>query len=165
MIGILFLVGIVVWLAVAVMLSLRIPRWVGMTRHTVVVSILLFPIVLTAPFADSLIGQWQFNRLCEREAVVTLSPDWEKVKRARDNGKPIRDLNGYVIPIQVQAVELVDLDSENSILNVKAFHTKGGFLMRHGLGLGLTDSCWPPNWVQVMNQIDSDKLIKQGKSK
>ena len=128
MIGILFLVGIVVWLAVAVMLSLRIPRWVGMTKHTVVLSLLLFPVILTAPFADELIGQWQFSRLCEREAVVTLSPDWEKVKRAQDNDDPITEIFGYVIPIRVQRVEFVDTDTKHPFYPTKDFTVKVGSL-------------------------------------
>jgi len=134
-----------------------------MTKHTVVASLLLFPVILTAPFADELIGQWQFNRLCEREAVVTLSPDWEKVKRARDNDDPITEIFGYVIPIRVQRVEFVDTDTKNPFLSYKGFHTKGGFFMRHGLGLGLTTSCWPKNKTQVLNDLNIDQLLKQGK--
>jgi len=160
MIGILFLVGIVVWLAVAVMLSLRIPRWVGMTKHTVVVSLLLFPIVLTAPFADELIGQWQFNRLCEREAVVTLSPDWEKVKRVAHRDLPIVDLEGYVIPIRLQREEYIDTATGQLFVSKKAFHTKGGFLMRHGLGLDGTTSCWPPKHESVYRDINLERLLK-----
>ena len=163
MIGILFLIGISIWLTAAIMLCKRIPLWVGITKHTTVASVLLFPLVLVAPVADELIGRWQFNRLCEREAVVTLRPDWERVERARHNDAPIHEINGYVIPIRVQPVELIDIDRGQTFLGFKAFHTNGGFLMRHGLGLGGTTSCWPLDWTQVMNRIDSD--IAQGKAR
>lgn len=71
-----FLAGFCLWLTATIMLSKRIPRWLGVTKHGAVFSVLLFPLILVTPVADELIGRWQFNRLCEREAVVTLSPDW-----------------------------------------------------------------------------------------
>lgn len=165
MIGLLVLFFISAWFIASIRLSQRIPRWLGVTRYATVASVLMFPLVFLAPAADEFAGRLQFRRLCERESVVVLSPDWANVKRAREKDVPMRDLNGYVFPIQVQSVELVDLDTNSSFLTLKAFHTKGGFLMRHGLGLGSGISCWPPDWVQVMNQVDSDKLIKQGKAK
>jgi len=165
MIGILFLVGIVVWLAVAVMLSLRIPRWVGMTRHTVVASLLLFPIVLTAPFADSLIGQWQFSRLCEREAVVTLSADARKVTRAQSSHRSITPITGYAIPVWHQRVEFIDADTGKQFLSYAGFHADGGFLHRHLYGLGSSTPCWPTDRDRILKELNIDQLIAQGKSK
>jgi hypothetical protein len=145
MIGLMFLAGIGLWLAVAVM---------------------LFPVLFVLPIADEIVGRWQFIRLCEREAVVTLSPDWEKVNRARDNNDPIVDIGGHVIPIRVQLVEFVDIDTAKSFLTYKGFHTNGGFLFgRLGLGLGQTKSCWPQDKTQVLNKLNIDQLIKQGKAK
>jgi hypothetical protein len=163
MIGFLFLTIYGLWIAAAVWLSKRIPRWVGMTKHTTVASVLMFPLVLTAPVADDLIGRWQFYRLCDKEAVVTLSPDWEKVKAARDNDEPTTSLEGYAIPIRVQRVEFVDANTRQPFLTYKGFHTKGGFLMRHGLGLGGTTSCWPKDKTQLLNKVNIDQLLKQGK--
>lgn len=166
MIFLMFLVGFGLWLTVAVMLCKRVPRWLGVTKHGAVISVLLFPVVLVAPVADEIIGRWQFNRLCEREAVVTLSPDWEKVKRALAKELPTIPIDGYAIPIRVQRGEYVDMDTGQPFLAFKAFHTKGGLLFgRLGLGLGQTTSCWPKNLTKVMNEINSDLLIKNGKTK
>jgi len=164
MIGILFLVGIVVWLAVAVMLSLRIPRWVGMTKHTVVASLLLFPVILTAPFADELIGQWQFNRLCEREAVVTLNPDWEKVKRAIQKPDTRRELGGYSIPIHAWAGDIIDADTGQVFMKSQSLFTNGGFLRRHLYGLNeQATSCHPKDIQAIQTQVNLFELLKQGK--
>lgn len=165
MIGISFLAGLALWGALAVWISKRIPHWAGIAKHTTVVSVLVFPFVFLAPVADELIGRWQFHQLCEREAVVWLSPDWETVRRAKDNDDPMYELDGFVFPIKVQYIELVDIDTKLPFVKIRAFHTKGGFLMRHGLGLDGITSCWPPDWIQVMNQVDSEKLLKQGKMK
>jgi hypothetical protein len=160
MIGILLLIAIAIWLVAAVLLSKRIPRWVGITKHTTVASLLLFPLLLTAPIADELIGRWQFNRLCEREAVVTLSPDWERVKLAKHREIPTVELEGYFIPIRIQREEYFDGHSGKTFVSKQAFHTKGGFLMRHGLGLDGTTSCWPPKHESIYREIDLEQLLK-----
>lgn len=166
MAGILFLIGIGLWVTVAIILSKKIPCWLRVTKHSAVISVLLFPVLLAAPVADEIVGRWQFNRLCEREAVVTLSPDWERVKRALDNDDPIIGVDGYAIPIRVQRVEFVDADTGEPFLTYKGFHTYGGFLFgRLGLGLGQSTSCWPKDKTQILNKLGIDQLLKQGAMK
>ncbi|HCX81528.1 MAG: hypothetical protein A3E00_15255 [Curvibacter sp. RIFCSPHIGHO2_12_FULL_63_18] len=161
MIGILFFIGFGLWLIAAIMLSAKIPRWLGMSKHTTAASWLLFPLLLVAPIADELIGRWQFNRLCEREAVATLSPDWEKVRRATHREIPTVELDGYFIPIRLQREEYFDRDSGKTFISKLAFHTKGGFLMRHGLGLDGTTSCWPPKHESIYREINLEQLLKE----
>jgi len=166
MIALLFLVGIGLWLAVTLVISVNMPRWLGVTKHATALILLSFPVVLVAPIADELIGRWQFNRLCDREAVVTLSPDWETVKAARDNDDPITEIDGYVIPIRVQRVEFVDTNTGKPFLTYQGFHTYGGVLFgRLGLGLGQSTSCWPKDKTQLLNKLNIDQLLKQGKMK
>lgn len=166
MIGVLFLIGIVFWFVVSVVLSRKIPRWLGVTKYGAGISMLLFPVVLVAPVADEIIGRWQFNRLCEREAVVTLSPDWEKVKRASQRDIPIVPLSGYLIRIQSQRVEYIDIDTGVNFFTIQAFHAEGGFLFyKLGLGLGTLTACWPKNSHQAYKQTNLDQLIKQGSAK
>ena len=161
-----FLVGFGLWLTVAVMLCKRVPRWLGVTKHGAVISVLLFPVVLALPVADEVIGRWQFSRLCEREAVVTLSPDARKVKKARHNDDPVTEIGGCAIPVRVQRVEYVDVDTGQPFLSFKAFHTYGGLLFgRLGLGLGQATSCWPKEKTKILNELNTDVLLEQGKAK
>ncbi|MDZ4255316.1 MAG: hypothetical protein U1A72_22325 [Sulfuritalea sp.] len=161
-----FLAGFGLWLAAAIMLSKRIPRWLGASKHGAVISVLLFPFVLVAPVADELIGRWQFHRLCEREAVVTLSPDWEKVKRAGEREIPSVTLSGYLIRIRSQRMEYFDVDTGKNFFTNQAFHAYGGFLVyRMGLGLGTSTACWPKDSHQTYQQTNLDQLTKQGKKK
>lgn len=111
MIGLLFLAGAALWLTATFMLSRRIPRWLGITRHAKAASVLLFPVILVAPAADELIGRWQFHRLCEREAVVWLSPDWQQVKRAKLVPLPRSEVRGALIRIYSQGGEYVDVET------------------------------------------------------
>lgn len=166
MIGLMFLAGIGLWLAVAILLSKKIPIWLGVTKYRAVISVLVFPVLFLAPVADEIVGRWQFSRLCEREAVVTLSPDWEKVKRAARRDIPSATLDGYLIRILTQRVEYFDIDTGESFLSIQAFHAEGGFLFYQlRLGLGGLRSCWPKDWIEVTNRVKTDQLIKQGKSK
>lgn len=166
MIGLLFLFGICLWLIVAILLSRSIPRWLGVTKYGAALSVLLFPVLLAAPVADEIIGRWQFNRLCEREAVVTLSPDWEKVKRARLVSLPRSDVAGALIRIYSQGGEYVDIDTGKTFMTYPHFYTYGGFLFdRLGLGLGGSTSCLPKNAQAIEEKINFYELLKQGESK
>lgn len=165
MIGILFLTGMGLWIAAAVMLSERIPRWLGINKHQTIVSVLLFPLVLVLPIADDLIGRWQFYQLCDKEAVVTLSPDWERVKRARWQPSIQRELDGYAIPIRSWKGDILDIDTGKVFITIQAFFTSGGFFQRHLYGLGGSTDCQPKNLQAVQSQINLLKLLKQGETK
>lgn len=166
MIGILFLIVMVFWFVVSVALSRKIPRWLGVTKYGAVISVLLFPVVLAAPVADEIIGRWQFSRLCEREAVVTLSQDWEKVKRARRVSLPRSDVAGALIPIYSQGSEYVDVDTGKIFMTHPHFYTYGGLLFgRLGLGLGGSTSCLPKNAQAIEKMINFYELLKQGEMK
>jgi hypothetical protein len=167
MIFLIFLTGFVLWLTVTIMLSKKIPRWLGITKNGAVISVLLFPLILVAPIADELIGRWQFKRLCEREAVVTLSPDWAQVKRARQKPDVRRDFDGYLIPIHSWGGDIVDVDTGKVFFTSKSLFTSGGFLFgRLGLGLDTqATSCQPVNIQAVQKQVNLFELLKQGKTK
>lgn len=165
MIGLLFLAGIGLWLTAAIMLSKRIPRWVGITKHTKAASVLVFPLVLTAPIADDLIGRWQFYRLCDRQAVVTLSPDWERVKKVRANHLNRAEIGNSVIPVYSHVSQYVDVETDRVFLSANTLTTYGGFFQRHLYGLGSSSECRPKNLGQIFKQVNLDKLIEQGKTK
>lgn len=166
MIALMLLAGIAVWLVVVSYFS----KWIVGLLHPqwqkAPVRALFFVVLVILPIADEIIGRWQFNRLCEREAVVWLSSDWENIKRASKSEIPFKSLHGYFIPIELQQIEYVDLERNQVFLSFKAFHTNGGLLLGYlGLGLGNSTSCWPKDWVEVTNKVNTDKLTKEGKLK
>lgn len=165
MIGLLFLFGMGLWFIAAIMLSKRIPRWMGVTKHRGNISVLLFPLVLVAPIADDLIGRWQFYRLCDREAVVTLSPNANKVEWARRGNSARTDFEGYLIPIRSQTGEYVDIHTGNVFMTDASFYTDGGYLKRHLYGLGGVTSCHPHNLNTISKRLNIELLLKQGEMK
>lgn len=166
MIGLLFLIALVFWLFFAIKISQKVTGWLEMTWGITGVGLLVFPLVFVAPVADELIGRWQFSRLCDREAVTTLAPNWEKVKRAGERAIPSTPLTGYLIKITSQRAEYFDIDTGKNFFTNQAFHAYGGLLAyRLGLSLGGSTACWAPGWVQVSKKLNIDQLLKQGKTK
>lgn len=161
MIGLLFLAGIALWVTVAVMLARRIPGWLGAGKHMRLLSAASFCVILVAPVVDELIGQWQFHRLCEREAVVWLSPDWHQVKRAKLVSLPRIEVKGALIRIYSQGSEYVDIDTGKVFMKHPYFYTYGGFLFdRLDLGLGRSTSCLPKNSQEIEKKINFYELLK-----
>lgn len=166
MIGLLFLAGISLWLAIAVMLSKKIPVWIGVSKHKTATTVLIFPVLFVLPMADEIIGRWQFSRLCEREAVVTLNPDWEKVKGARLVSQPRREVSGTLIQIYSEPSKYVDVATGTAFMTYPYFYTHGGMLLgRLGLGLGGLTSCHPKNAQAIQKMINFYELLKQGEMK
>ena len=167
MIGLIALAALSFWLFAAIKLSQKIPGWLGLAEAVagVSVSLLIFPLVLLAPIADELIGRWQFSRLCEREAVATLSPDWEQVKRAGQRDTSFVTLDWYFIRIISQREEYFDINTGKNFLTNQAFTAYGGFLAyRMGLALGGSTACSPKGDNNSYKQVNLHELIKQGKS-
>ncbi len=166
MIGLLFLIGIGLWLIAAFVISVNMPRWLRLTKHHTVVALLSFPVVLAVPVADDLIGRWQFYRLCDREAVVTLSADWEKVKKAKAHHLIRTKIVYSLIPIYSHISEYFDIETDRVFLTTNLLTTPGGFLLdRLGLGLGTSSQCLPKNMDLVFRQVNLDNLTGQGKNK
>ena len=104
--------------------------------------------------------------ISEREAAVTLSPNWQIVKRAQKASAGPVYLNGYIIQIREWTTKFIDADTGKEFFLSKAFITNGGILFgRFGLGLGTSRSCSPPDEFQIMHMINIDQLLKQGEIK
>lgn len=162
MIALIFLLVIAAWVILAFLLSKFMPSWIGIKKYAKAASLLMFPLLLAAPITDELIGQWQFERLCEREAVVTLSPDWRQVKRAKMMATNWIELQGNLIPVSLARIETFDLDTGKVFLVSQSLFTHGGFLRRN-IGLnGQATSCPPKNIEAIQAQVHLFELLKQG---
>lgn len=162
MIGLIALFILGGWIFLSLFLASRIPRWLGIQRHTRSASVACFLLVLIAPVIQDIVGMWQFDRLCKERAVVWVSPDAGKVKRAKDTSPGTIDLPGYWIPIRLQRAEYSDAETGKPFLSEVGLHTKGGYIGQIAL-LGNTHSCWPKSNREVFKELNIDKLLEQGK--
>jgi hypothetical protein len=160
----LIVIGITaLWLFFAAKIARRISNWCPMRRVSGSLGLIVFLFVAALPFADELVGRWQFQNLCKSHAVIWVHPDASKVTAARDNPRST-DLAGFAIPIQEQAVEYIDSSSGDPFFRYKAFHTPGGFIMRAGLNMGNSTSCWPERLSEPYRTLKIDELLKRGKT-
>jgi hypothetical protein len=161
MIGLMFMVAGMAWLAFSVFLALKVPQWLGIktTGAQWVASALVFGLLLIGPFIDEIVGMQQFNKLCKERAVVWTAEDAISVTRAIKGETKYVDLPGYWIPIKSQQNEYINVDTGELFLKYEILHTRGGRIV----GLVLLDgehSCSPPV-PNAMNRLNIDKLIKQ----
>lgn len=162
MIGLIALFILGGWIFLSLFLARRIPRWLGIQRHTRSASVACFLLLLIAPFIQDIVGMWQFDRLCKERAVVWVSPEAGQVKRAKSKYPEFVELPGYWIAIRSQLVEYSDLDTGLPFYRYEILHTKGGVL--GGIGsLGNSHSCRPPNRNETSDQLGIEKLLEQGK--
>ena len=127
-----------------------------------IVGVFGFLTLAVLPFFDELVGRWQFARLCASEAIVWVGPNASTVVAANDLGG-FSERTGLLFPVRQQSIRYADTTNGEVFYTVTAFHTSGGFLMRAGLGLGNSTSCWPERWSSKDVGIDIDTLLKRGK--
>ena len=126
------------------------------------VAVLSFPLFVVLPFLDEIVGRWQFAHLCKTEAVVWIGPIADAVVAAKDVGSFSERID-LLFPVRQQSVRYADLANGQVFYTVTAFHTPGGVLMRAGLGLGNSTSCWPERWTGSERGIDTSGMMERGK--
>ncbi|WP_157412520.1 hypothetical protein [Acidovorax sp. Root217] len=164
MIGLIVLLLAGTWLLLAGTVAKRVAKFLFPERFAVRARVLLFPLILCLPFLDEIIGRWQFHTLCEREAKVWIAPNAKEVTAAREGDSKTHARVGFLIPVTEQPIVFMDALTGKTFYATKAFHTPGGAIMRAGLNLGSTSSCWPKNWTARENGIDIDTLLKRGEA-
>jgi hypothetical protein len=162
MIGLIVLGLLVAWLIATGMITAAIVRGIRIPGSSLL-GVLIFPVVAALPFADEIIGRWQFHRLCEAEAKVWVAPDAKSVVAAREGNSYSSELVGYAMPVREQAVAYIDIATGKPFYSFKAFHTPGGLVMQSGLNMGSSSSCWPEKWMSRENGLDMDELVRRGK--
>ena len=150
------------------MLALKLGRWASRFFRNPIfsksVGAIAFLAVFLLPFTDEFLGDRQFQKLCDTEAVTWISPNASAVTAAAHGKGSFSDLKGYIIPISKQKSEYIDLATGEPFFRRTAFHTPGGFIKRAGLNMGNSKSCWPKNNDAYKN-LKIDDLLKRGKNK
>lgn len=164
MIGLIALLILVSWISICIYLARRLPRWIGVVRHSAFISTATFFVLFTALGIQDIVGLWQFDRLCSTNAVVWVGPNAREVKRAFETSPATKELLGYWIRIREQRAEYSDADTGKPFLSEIGFHTKGGLIVEM-LSLGNVRSCWPKANREVFKELDIDNLLAQGKLK
>lgn len=157
---VLFIAG--AWLFVSMKFASFVASRCKRPRATALVAVLSFGVFAVLPFVDEIVGRLQFARLCKTEAVVWVGPNADAVVAAVDVGN-FSERTGLFFPVQQQSIRYADLTNRRVFYTVTAFHTPGGALMRAGLGLGNSTSCWPERWTGQERGIDLNGMMERGR--
>lgn len=155
---VLFIAGFWLWLAIKIGGLLLTKSENSISRK--IAGILLFSLILVAPFADEIVGRIQFEKLCNTEAEAWVAPNAKEITSARRGIDKIEPREGLIFPVREQEFTYVDSKTGATFYSVKAFHTPGGWIMRHGLNLGNSSSCWPERWSSRDFGLDIDSMLK-----
>lgn len=161
MIGLAFLTAGLLWLALAVYLSARLPQWLGLKKLLWPARAALLALLLVGPFLDHWVGMRQFEKLCNERTVMKISKTANQVTRAKRQDLPTTELSGYWIKIRSLPIVYIDVDTNQEFLRYEILNTKGG---RVG-GLVMLEGsyqCLPRDYSPTKN-LNIDKLLQQGK--
>lgn len=161
MAGLIVLFVAAVWIAIAVFVARAAANRCRAPALGFVVFVSAFLAIAVLPFADELVGRWQFKQLCDQEAKVWVAPNATAVQAAK-KASLMKDVPGRIFPISAQVSEYVDATTGEPFLRITAFHTSGGLVMRAGLNMGSSSSCWPPRWEESHKTLQIDELLERG---
>jgi hypothetical protein len=165
MIGLLFLVAGLLWLVLTIYLTIKVPRWLGLKgTASWLLRLLLIPLFLVGPFVDEIVGMGQFERLCEKQAVLHVDASVDQVKRAKVTHSDLHDLPGYWVNISASRSSYIDLDTGKVFMTFDDFTTRGGRVAGLAL-LGGRHWCSAQSTAQfkaLKNRIDIQELLDKG---
>lgn len=87
--------------------------------------------LLASPFADEVVGKYQFEALCKANGIESVDVSRARGKRAKVHYGERHLVAGTMVPIQVDDVTFRDADSGGTLFHYKDYHATGGWLMRY----------------------------------
>lgn len=146
------------WLFFSIMCARFFAFWFTQPHSAAIVKASAFCVIFSLPFAYEIIGRWQFDRLCNTEAKIWVSPNAKTINAAIDVGSTT-DRYGLIFPVWQQSVKYADLANGNIFYTVTGFHARG---LVDG-GFGQSTACWPDGWRGNDHGIDITGLINRGR--
>lgn len=124
----LFIVGLWVWLV------FKASKWIGAqvraTQWRTALTGLVFVLLLGLPFADEIIGRFEFRKLCRERAVLQV--DAERIRY-----KTIRSISKQTFPslsplaIEQWTTNYVDVSTGEKMAYITWLRAKGGWISRN----------------------------------
>jgi len=149
MIGLIFFGAIGLWIILAIVIGLKLPKWFRLKDAW---SWLFVPLILLGPFAPGIVGMQQYRKLCQEQTTLQMHPNAAYTKRARVIDAPDEILKGYAVEIKNQKRQIIDMDTKEVVVMYNYFLTYGG--LWHKITLSGYEHCS----ASQSNHPDSEKL-------
>ena len=130
MIGLTALAIGLLWLALSVLLAIKLPKWFGASKPvwSGLLGCAIFLILMVGPFVDHVVGMRQFQKLCDEQTGLQIYPNSVNTKRGQETSSKRELVNGAVISINRTVSTITDLDTGEVIARYNYFSTKGGVI-------------------------------------
>jgi hypothetical protein len=156
------LLFIIIWLVIGFYLGRLLHRLLKLNakwRGWVVALVILAPVI------QEVLGRIQFAYLCDKYAVVWLSPDWEKVRAARVERPPGVSVDWTIIRIIKITTSYINGENKKIFMTSTGLSSPGGLFQRALLSIdGSGYSCGPDlaKQSEIYRMIDIEELLKKG---
>ena len=134
-----FLFGVGLWFWISYYLGRKIPSWFNFKREGLF-SALLIPLIAIAPFADEIIGRYQFKQICERYAKVQVGTPNQSYTTLTLTGMVVIDLTGVAKPTRVSVAHFSEIGGKKRIRSEISVSQSDQWILRW-LGLGANSYC------------------------
>lgn len=133
MIGLLFLFVFGLWIVISIILSIKIPKWLSITRYRTGLSAVLVMLIFVAPVADEIIAYPQMTALCKQDRVFELAPGMDDKKaygRTVEQTLEISEEALWPSSVKITRWDLryIDTKTKEPVLIYTRFQPKRGML-------------------------------------
>lgn len=129
MTGIFLLFVMVLWVAIAILLSAAITRKLRSIQR-VPAAVVIFAALLPLPLIDEIVGGRQFEQLCNRNSTIQVDLEKAVGKTVYLAETPDVDVDGTWLRIVMKQYRYVDATTGESILSYVELMARGGWLIR-----------------------------------
>jgi hypothetical protein len=137
MAGVILIVSLIVVLLICLAVSVAAGNLVTKPPWNTAVKLVVFGVLISAPFVDEALGKHQFESLCRANGVEGADLSKAKGRRVKVEYSGRVTAEGTVLPTQQSDVTYRDADTGEVLIHHKDYYSKGGWLMRYTwIGMG-----------------------------
>lgn len=127
MIGLTVLAIAAIWCFLSFQLARKLPNLLGIKKPALSMSfgVVVFALLMIGPFAEHIVGMWQFQKLCNEQTGLQIYPNAVNAKRARQYSSDRELLKETAVPIYRTSSIVIDLETNATIAQYSYFTTRG----------------------------------------
>lgn len=152
-----------VWTVLTIVLNVVITKRLPKSKWRPFIGISLFVVLWSLLLIDEVIGKWQFERLCKKQAeaiYIALNANGRTVYLA--DGPPEEAVQWTLVPVWLKQWQYLDAATDGVVVSYNFLHASSGWFMRtffEGYPLLYRNSC-EPSIVSIGNRRFEEHNIK-----
>ena len=151
MTGLLVIGAALVWFAIALFLSIFIPRKIVKKMWQPLITLVLLTVLVPLPLIDEIVGGMQFSQLCEQHSTIQIDPAKAVGRTVYLADLPDVEIKGTWVRVVSKPWQFVDATTREPVVTYDTLQAAGGWVV-HALPLSegrvpltFDGSCAPAN--------------------